>query len=259
MIEFDSTRGQFLRNTGKGAVGLVAGGSLLAMTEGVAFGQTSGDVEIAKVAATAELLAIDVYTRALKARSGGKVIFAGATRTYMINARKNEIAHYNALKGVLDAETPSGLSVQVRRRPVLVGQQDRQPRRHARDGVRARVHHGRQGADRRGAAARRGADRRQRGVAPRLPAQRAGPGPDAGGDSRSRSPTRSSLRRSRRSRASSSSTVRRDGSKPRGPVGAPRSFRARRRARSHARRARPPARRSRTSSAIASPTTTSAT
>ena len=110
MTEFDSTRGQFLRNTGKGAVGLVAAGSLLAMTEGVAFGQTSGDVEIAKVAATAELLAIDVYTRALKARSGGKVIFAGATRTYMINARKNEIAHYNALKGVLGAETPSGLT-----------------------------------------------------------------------------------------------------------------------------------------------------
>ena len=110
MTDFDSTRGQFLRNTGKGAVGLVAAGSLIAMTEGVAFGQTSGDVEIAKVAATAELLAIDVYTRALKARSGGKVIFAGATRTYMINARKNEIAHYNALKGVLGAETPSGLT-----------------------------------------------------------------------------------------------------------------------------------------------------
>ena len=110
MNDFDSTRGQFLRNTGKGAVGLVAAGSLLAMTEGVAFGQTSGDVEIAKVAATAELLAIDVYTRALKARSGGKVIFSGATRTYMINARKNEIAHYNALKGVLKADTPSGLT-----------------------------------------------------------------------------------------------------------------------------------------------------
>jgi hypothetical protein len=110
MTDFDSTRGQFLRNTGKGAVGLVAAGSLIAMTEGVAFGQTSGDVEIAKVAATAELLAIDVYTRALKARQGGKVIFSGATRTYMINARKNEIAHYNALKGVLGAETPSGLS-----------------------------------------------------------------------------------------------------------------------------------------------------
>jgi len=108
-IDFDSTRAQFLRNTGKGAVGLAVGGSLLAMTEGVAFGQTSGDVEIAKVAATAELLAIDVYTRALAARSGGKVIFAGATRKYLLNARRNEVAHYNALKGVLKGDTPAGL------------------------------------------------------------------------------------------------------------------------------------------------------
>jgi hypothetical protein len=109
MPDFDSTRAQFLRNTGKGAVGLAVGGTVFAMAEGVAFGQTSGDVEIAKVAATAELLAIDVYTRALGARQGGKVIFAGATRQYLLNARRNEVAHYNALKGVLGAETPKGL------------------------------------------------------------------------------------------------------------------------------------------------------
>jgi rubrerythrin len=109
-FDFDSTRGQFLRNTGKGAVGLAVGGTLLAMTEGVAFGQTSADVEIAKVAATAELLAIDVYTRALAAKSAGKVIFAGATRKYLLNARKNEVVHYNTLKGVLKGDTPSGLT-----------------------------------------------------------------------------------------------------------------------------------------------------
>jgi hypothetical protein len=109
MNDFDSTRAQFLRNTGKGAVGLAIGGSLLAMTEGVAFGQTSGDVEIAKVAATAELLAIDVYTRALKAKSGGKSIFVGATRKYLLNARANEVVHYNTLKGVLKGDTPAGL------------------------------------------------------------------------------------------------------------------------------------------------------
>ena len=43
MIDLDlnnSTRGQFLRNTGKGVVGLAVGGSVLAMAEGVAFGQT---------------------------------------------------------------------------------------------------------------------------------------------------------------------------------------------------------------------------
>lgn len=109
MMDFDSTRGEFLRNTGRGAVGLAVGGGLLALTEGVAFGQTSADVELAKVAATAELLAIDVYTRALAARSGGKVVFSGATRKYLLNARRNEIAHYNALEGVLGSDTPSGL------------------------------------------------------------------------------------------------------------------------------------------------------
>lgn len=108
-MDFDSTRGQFLRNTGKGAVGLVVGGSVLAMAEGVAFGQTSDDVAIAKVAATAELLAIDVYTRALAARRGGHLIFSGATRKYLTNARKNERDHYAALKGVLGADTPAGL------------------------------------------------------------------------------------------------------------------------------------------------------
>jgi hypothetical protein len=108
-MDFDSTRGQFLRNTGKGAVGLVVGGTVLAMAEGVAFGQTSDDVSLAKVAATAELLAIDVYTRALAARSGGHLIFTGGTRKYLQNARKNEHDHYNALKGVIGADTPSGL------------------------------------------------------------------------------------------------------------------------------------------------------
>ena len=100
----DSTRAAFLRNTGMGAVGLVAGGSVLAMAQGVAFGQSSGDVEIAKVAATAELLAIDVYTRAIN--SG---IFKGATRRYLINARKNERDHYGALADVLGAQAPKGL------------------------------------------------------------------------------------------------------------------------------------------------------
>jgi hypothetical protein len=108
-FDFDSTRGQFLRNTGKGVVGLAVGGTLLAATEGVAFGQTSGDVEIAKVAATAELLAIDFYKQALKARSGGHLIFGGATRKYLMNAGKNEVVHYNTLKGVLKTDTPSGL------------------------------------------------------------------------------------------------------------------------------------------------------
>jgi rubrerythrin len=108
MFEFDgtgATRADFLRNTGKGAIGLVAGGSVLAMAQGVAFGQTSADADIAKVAATAELLAIDVYTRAIN--SG---LFKGATKKYLVNARTNERDHYAALKGVLGADTPKGLT-----------------------------------------------------------------------------------------------------------------------------------------------------
>ncbi len=108
-MDLDKTRGEFLRYTGKGAVALVAGGSMLAMAEGVAFGQTSDDVSLAKVAATAELLAIDVYTRALAARSHGQYIFAGANRKYLQHARKNEHDHYNKLRSIIGADTPSGL------------------------------------------------------------------------------------------------------------------------------------------------------
>ena len=104
-VDLSSTRGDFLRNTGKGAVGLVVGGTVLAMTHGVAFGQTSADADIAKVAATAELLAIDVYTRAINAG-----IFKGGTRLYLINARKNERDHYGALAGILGADAPKGLT-----------------------------------------------------------------------------------------------------------------------------------------------------
>lgn len=107
MAQFNSTRGDFLRTTGKGAIGLVAGGTVLAMAQGVAFGEagpTDTDVEIAKVAATAELLAIDVYTRAINAG-----IFSGGTRRYLINARRNERDHYGALAGLLGAAAPKDL------------------------------------------------------------------------------------------------------------------------------------------------------
>jgi len=107
MTELHTTRGAFLRTTGKGAVGLVAGGTLLALAAPAADAQeapTSADVEIAKIAATAELLAIDVYTRAIN--SG---IFRGATRRYLVNARKNERDHYGALADLLGAAAPKGL------------------------------------------------------------------------------------------------------------------------------------------------------
>ena len=64
-----ATRAQFLRQAGGGGLALIAGGSLLGLAQGTALAATSsGDVAIAKLAATAELLAIDFYTKALASK-----------------------------------------------------------------------------------------------------------------------------------------------------------------------------------------------
>jgi rubrerythrin len=61
-------------------------------------------VEIAKLAATAELLAIDFYGRAI-ARGG----FTGDVLAYMEAARRNEQDHYDALAAVLGSAAPKGV------------------------------------------------------------------------------------------------------------------------------------------------------
>jgi hypothetical protein len=100
-----TTRAQFLRRAGSGGLALVAGGSILGLAQGTAFGATaSGDVAIAKLAATAELLAIDFYTKAIASKQ-----LKGDELTYLAGALGNEQAHYAALKGVLGSATPSGL------------------------------------------------------------------------------------------------------------------------------------------------------
>jgi hypothetical protein len=48
-----STRAEFLGRGAKGGIGLVAGGSVLALAQGTAFGASSADADIAKLAATA--------------------------------------------------------------------------------------------------------------------------------------------------------------------------------------------------------------
>jgi Ferritin-like domain len=99
------TRAQFLRRAGESGIALVAGGSVLALAQGSAFAATApGDVAIAKLAATAELLAIDFYTRAIAAKQ-----LKGDELSYLGAALGNEQAHYAALKGVLEAATPKGL------------------------------------------------------------------------------------------------------------------------------------------------------
>jgi hypothetical protein len=100
-----ATRAQFLRQAGGGGLALIAGGSLLGLAQGTAFAATSsGDVAIAKLAATAELLAIDFYTKALASKQ-----LKGSEASYLGAALGNEQAHYAALKGVLGSATPSGL------------------------------------------------------------------------------------------------------------------------------------------------------
>ena len=103
-----ASRAQFLSRGARGGIALVAGSSLLAVTAGDAFAAThaaTDDVAIAKLAATAELLAMDFYTRALKSKKITKADELG----YMSSALANEKAHYAALKGVLKGATPAGV------------------------------------------------------------------------------------------------------------------------------------------------------
>jgi len=97
-------RGEFLSLGMRGGIALVAGGAVLGAAAGPALGQASGDVAIAKLAATAELLAVDVYTRAIETG-----VFTGDVLAYMEAARQNEQDHYDALAKVLGAEAPKGV------------------------------------------------------------------------------------------------------------------------------------------------------
>ena len=64
----------------------------------------SSDTDIAKLAATAELLAIDFYSQAIASKQ-----LKNDELSYLVGAKANEVAHYNALKGVLGKATPKGL------------------------------------------------------------------------------------------------------------------------------------------------------
>lgn len=103
----DTTRAQFLTRGAKGGLALVAGGSVLGLAVGQAAAAAPGDVAIAKLAATAELLATDFYSRAIASKK-----FAGDERRYLVEARANERAHYQALAKLLGAGAPKGLRFQ---------------------------------------------------------------------------------------------------------------------------------------------------
>jgi hypothetical protein len=99
-----TTRTAFLSRAARGGLGLVAGGALLGLAEGTALAAPTADTDIAKLAATAELLAIDFYTRAIASKR-----FSGDELGYMQAALDNEQAHYKTLAGVLEAAAPKGL------------------------------------------------------------------------------------------------------------------------------------------------------
>jgi hypothetical protein len=99
-----TTRAQFLSRGARGGLALVAGGALLGLAEGTALGAATADTDIAKLAATAELLAIDFYSQAIKS---GKL--KGDELAYLAGAKANEQAHYAALKGVLGTAAPKNL------------------------------------------------------------------------------------------------------------------------------------------------------
>ena len=99
-----TTRAQFLSRGTKGGLALVAGGILLGVADGPAFAAATNDADIAKLAATAELLAIDFYTHAIDSKQ-----LKGDELSYLAGARANEQAHYAALKGVLGSAAPADL------------------------------------------------------------------------------------------------------------------------------------------------------
>lgn len=110
-------RATFLRRGATGGLVLVVGGTALAAaacgdddsgaasTTASTAAAPTGDAAIASLAATAELLAIDFYGRAID--SG---MFTGDVLAYMTAARANEQDHYDALAKVLGADAPAGLT-----------------------------------------------------------------------------------------------------------------------------------------------------
>ena len=114
-----TSRARFLSRGAKGGLVLAVGGGVLAAAacgddEGGAAATTAAvttgaepvdDVAIAKLAATAELLAVDFYGMAIA--SG---LFTDDVLAYMSASQKNEQDHYDALATVLGMEAPKGLT-----------------------------------------------------------------------------------------------------------------------------------------------------
>jgi len=108
------SRGQFLRNAGKGGIVLATSGGVLASVASSAFASspTSSDVETLQAAYTAESLAVVVYSAILKNFHTFKHPKL-ENIDYFEAALRNEKAHKAFLAEALGAKTPTGLKFKI--------------------------------------------------------------------------------------------------------------------------------------------------
>jgi rubrerythrin len=108
------SRGQFLRNAGKGGIVLATSGGVLATVSSSAFaeGPTTSDIETLQAAYTAESLAVIVYSAIIKNFHAFKHPKL-ENRDYFEAALKNEKDHKAFLAKALGAKTPTGLKFMI--------------------------------------------------------------------------------------------------------------------------------------------------
>jgi rubrerythrin len=108
------SRGQFLRNAGKGGIVLATSGGVLATVSSSAFaeGPTTSDVETLQAAYTAESLAVIVYSAIIKNFHAFKHPKL-ENKDYFEAALKNEKDHKAFLAKALGAKTPTGLKFMI--------------------------------------------------------------------------------------------------------------------------------------------------
>jgi len=108
------SRGQFLRNAGKGGIVLAASGGVLATVTSSAFASeaTASDVTTLQAAYTAESLAVVVYTAILQNFHHFKHPKL-ENKDYFEAALQNEKDHKAFLAKALGASTPTGLSFKI--------------------------------------------------------------------------------------------------------------------------------------------------
>ncbi len=100
----ETSRAEFLSLGAKAGLALVAGGTILGAAPGRRSGRRTA-TSPSPARGDAELLAIDVYSRAI-----GTGFFTADVLAYMEAAKQNEQDHYDALAKVLGKDAPKGLT-----------------------------------------------------------------------------------------------------------------------------------------------------